>query len=358
MILPIPKILLLKSFRSFGFPKVLPLNYTFLISTACNSRCKTCRIYKQKHHELSLDEWEKILKSFGHSPFWITLTGGEPFLNPNLVDLCRKIFTLCQPHILTIPTNSLLWKTIPKKTETILKRAEKTQVILNLSLDGVGSKHDQIRGVKGSFIAFQKNYCLLKKLKNKYPNLTLGIHSVISRFNAKDANNLFDYVFSLAPDQYITEIAEQRVELDTVGLKITPSFQEYSKAINPLIQKLSAKKFKKLSKITEAFRLEYYDFVKRWLKAEKIQMKDYAGWASCEIASWGEVWPSCIHGINFGNLRNVNYDFSKIWFGKKAQNFRKKYKRCPESFPLANAFYTNALMHFPTLINVAKRILK
>jgi len=358
MIRILPRILAIKSFRLFGFPKVLPLNYTLLISTQCNSRCKTCNIWKQKHNELKIGEWKKTLQSLGASPFFVTISGGEPFLAPHLVDLCCLVFQICQPNVLTIPTNSLLWRVIPKKVEAILKLAEKTKVVINLSLDGVGESHDETRGIKGSFAAFEKNYQNLSKLKKNYQNLTIGIHSVISKFNVKDADELFDYAFSLEPDQYITEIAEERAELGTVGLSITPSYQEYSKAINGLTRRLRKRKFKGLAKITKAFRLEYYQFVKKWLKGEKTRMKDYAGWASCEISSWGEVWPSCIDAINLGNLRDVNCDFAKIWFGQKAQKFRKEYQNKPESFPLANAFYSSSLFDLKTMTKVFSHTLE
>jgi MoaA/NifB/PqqE/SkfB family radical SAM enzyme len=357
MIKLLPKILITKSFRFLGSPKVLPFNYTLLISTKCNARCKTCNIFKQKHDELTINEWGEILKSLGNSPFWVTISGGEPFLSPHLVDLCQLIFQRCQPTILTIPTNSLPWKLIPKRTEKILKSAQRTKAVINLSLDGIGEKHDEIRGVKGNFEAFEKTYRNLKKLKGRHQNLMVGVHSVISKFNVQNAEELFDFVFSLNPDQYITEVAEERAELDTIGSPITPSYKEYSQVIDSLITRIKGKTFKGLARITEAFRLEYYDFAKKWLKGEKIGMKDYAGWASGEITSWGEVWPSCIHGINFGNLREVNYDFPKIWFGKKAQEFRRKYQNKPESFPLANAFYSSALFDLKTMVKVALNIL-
>lgn len=357
MIKLILKTLLLRSFRAFGFPKVLPINLTILISTVCNSRCLTCNIWKQKHNDLTLEEWEKVFLSLGKTPYWLTISGGEPFLPPHLADLAILAYKYCRPKIINIPTNSLLVDKVEKDVEKILKSCPKTRLIINLSLDGVGAKHDQIRGVPGNFLKVMENYRRLKKIQKKYPHLTLGLHSVVSKFNIDHLPGLADFALSLNPDQYITEIAEQRAELDTVGLPITPSDQEYAKTINNLIKCIKAKNFQRLAKISEAFRLEYYDFVKKWLKGEKITLKDYAGWASAEITSWGEVWPSCMKGIGFGNLRQTNYNFPKIWFGQKAQKFRKEYKNKPESFPLANAFYTNALFNFPTLAKVLRNLL-
>ena len=160
------------------------------------------------------------------------------------------------------------------------------------------------------------------------------------------------------PITFITEIAEERVELDTVGLDITPSFEKYSKAINLVCDEIKSRKYSGLSAITESFRLEYYNFVKQWRQGKTIRMKDFAGWASCQISSWGEVWPSCIGGIPLGNLRDVNYDFKSIWFSKKSNQIRKRLKSGNESFPLANAFYSNALCNYGVFARVLLNVFK
>ena len=46
----------------------------------------------------------------------------------------------------------------------------------------------------------------------------------------------------LKPDSYITEIAEERVELDTVGLGITPTVERYTVAIDTLLESMRDQK--------------------------------------------------------------------------------------------------------------------
>jgi hypothetical protein len=53
-----------------------------------------------------------------------------------------------------------------------------------------------------------------------------------------------------------------------------------------------------------------------------------------------------------GNLRDVDYDFRKIWFSKAADNFRKSVKHRECYCPLANSSYTNMLLDFETLARV------
>ncbi|MEM3593090.1 MAG: 4Fe-4S cluster-binding domain-containing protein, partial [Candidatus Jordarchaeaceae archaeon] len=112
-------------FRNFGIPVLLPLNYTLGVTYRCNSKCKTCNIWKiqqriKPEQELSLSEWEMTLKDIGESPFWITLTGGEPFLRKDLTELVEIIDDYCRPKIINIPTNGILWRIIPRSVEEIL----------------------------------------------------------------------------------------------------------------------------------------------------------------------------------------------------------------------------------------------
>jgi MoaA/NifB/PqqE/SkfB family radical SAM enzyme len=348
---------LYKTFRSTGYPKLLPINFTILISTSCNSRCLSCNIWKQIHNDLSLSEWKKVLKSIGGSPFWFTISGGEPFLQPHLKHLAVSIDKICRPGVINIPTNSLKVEKIQRDVDFIASRVN-SQLIINLSLDGVGDKHDYLRGVKGNFEKFVQNYKNLTKLKTKHKNLTVGIHSVISKNNVDHLPKLIDYAYSLKPDQYITEIAEERVELDTVGLDITPESKDYDKAIDYLLKKMKTDPQAGFSKITQSFREQYYQFVKDWRAGKEINITDYSGWASCEITSWGEVWPSCVSGITLGNVRKENFDFKKVWFSDRAKTIRHQIKDINTSFPLANAFYTNSLHNYHLLFQVFKNFLK
>lgn len=354
----LPKIPLYNLAYYFGWPKILPLNYTIIISTFCDSRCKTCNVWREQHEELTLGEWEKVLKSLGKSPFWVTISGGEPFIQPHLADLAAMICQICEPAILNIPTNSTVYRITPEKLESILKKTRKTQVIINLSLDGVGQKHDEIRRTYKNFEYFEENFRNLKALQKNYDNLTIGIHSVISKFNVDSAQELFDYALGLKPDQYITEIAEERKELGTQGLAITPNYEEYSRVIDDLINRIQKRRFKGVAKITESFRVRYYQMVKEWLKERKQIIPCFAGVASCQISSWGEVWPCCIRGDKMGDLREVNYDFKKAWWNKDAERIRHSIKNQECECPLANASYTNMLMHLPTLSNVGLRVLR
>lgn len=342
-------------FRRFGVPKMMPLNLTLSPSTRCNSRCLTCNIWKKRENELTLEEWDKVLRSLGRTPYWFTLSGGEPFMYRHLVELAQLAYDHCRPGIINIPTNSLLYRQIPAQVGRIAHYCRDSQVIINLSLDGVGEKHDHIRGAPGNFEKFEITYRALRELD--LPNLNIGIHSVISNLNVDDVTELFDYAFGLKPDSYITEIAEERVELGTVGLGITPSAERYAGAIDQLVARVEGNKFHGLARITEAFRLEYYRLVKRILVEKRQVIGCYAGWASAQIYADGTVWPCCVRADNMGRLRDYDYDFRAIWFSSEADRIRRSIYNKECHCPLANAGYTNMLHHLPTLLKVGWRVI-
>jgi MoaA/NifB/PqqE/SkfB family radical SAM enzyme len=346
-----------KAYRSFGHPQMLPLNITISPSPKCNSRCLTCNIWMKRENELTLDEWDKVLASLGNAPYWFTISGGEPLMYPGIVELAKLAYHHNKPGIINIPTNAIL-KSGPERVEQILSACPDTQVIINLSLDGIGEKHDIIRGVPGNFEKFEERLAQYFELRESYSNLTVGIHSVISVFSVGHLDELISYADRSGADQFITEIAEPRIELDTVGLPITPDPESYGQAIDRLIQYVESKQFTGLARITEAFRVEYYKLVKRILEEEDQVINCYAGWASTQIYADGTVWPCCVRADNLGNLRDHNYDFKEIWFGEAIKEVRRSIAAKECYCPLANASYTNMLLDGPTLSRVGSKFIK
>lgn len=350
----VPNIPQYKLFRKYNYPKLLPLNLTVSITYRCNSRCKTCNIWNKKTNEFATDEFDKTFASIGKSPYWLTISGGEPFLRDDIVEICISAYNHFKPGIINIPTNGIMYKIIPKKVKEIIENCKETQIIVNLSIDGIGEKHDYIRNAKDNFKKALKTYEALRALD--YPNFNLGIHTVISKYNVNDIPQIYYYFQEKNPDSYITEIAEERVELDTIGSGITPSLEDYTKAIDFLISMVKQGKYSGVSKITQAFRLEYYNHVKRVLKEKQQILPCYAGFTSAQIAPDGDVWVCCIRADPIGNLRDVDYDFKKVWFSNNAFKHRESIKNKECYCPLANAHYTNMLCDLGTLIKVGMKL--
>ena len=343
-------------FRLVGWPTKLPLNLTLSISYKCNSRCKTCNVYKKEATELSLKEWTKVFESLGESPFWVTISGGEPFLRSDLSEIVESLYDQCHPEIINIPTNGILNERIPKIVERIALHCGEAQVVINVSIDEIEENHDEIRGIPGNFEKTMKTLSALKSIN--LPNLSVGIHTVISKYNVVRIPAIYQHLNSLNPDSYITEIAEEREELNTIHSGITPEHGDYTNAVDFLCKALKKDHFNKVGKITRAFRLEYYRLVKQILREQRQVIPCYAGFASAQIAPDGNVWMCCIKAKSIGSLRDVDYDFKKVWLSGRAEELRQEIKGGGCYCPLANASYTNMLHNIRTLCRVGWNLIK
>lgn len=353
----LPKIAKMQASYVLGKPLALPMNLTISVSYRCNSRCKTCNVWQRPNDDFTIEEYNKTFESIGHAAYWFTFSGGEPTLRKDLPEMVEAAYRHCRPGIINIPTNGIQDKIIPGRIERVLQAAPTSEVIINLSLDGIGEKHDIVRGVKGNFERAMRTYAGLKALKGRYKNFTLGVHTVISNFNVDEFDNIYHYVHDvLKPDSFISEIAEERVELDTVGMGITPPLQKYQPVIERLQADIRASEFNGVSRITQSFRDRYYDIVKRTLVEKRQIIPCLAGIASAQIAPNGDVWTCCIRAESVGNLRDHNYDFGATWRTTKADELRRSIKAGECYCPLANASYTNMLCHVPTLTSVALEV--
>lgn len=354
--------LLAKSFyynlsKNFSFlPLLMPINITTSITFKCNSRCKTCNVWRREVNEFTLEEFDKTFKNIGKGPYWFTLSGGEPFLRKDITEICESIYKNCHPKIINIPTNGILYDIIPQKVKEICESVPHCKIVINLSIDGVGEKHDQIRGVKGNYEKAMRVYAALKNLN--MPNLTVGIMTVISKYNMGDLPEIWEEVKKLNPDSYVTEIAEEREELLNLNSGITPSPEEYKKAAEFLKEKIISHNFKGFSKIIQGFRLNYYELTEKILEEKKQVIPCMAGLASAHIAPDGDVWFCCIQAKAIGNLREENYNLKKIWQNKKAALLRKEIKNGLCYCPMANASYTNILCNIKKLFQVAIYLLR
>lgn len=92
--------------------------------------------------------------------FDISFCGGEPFLVPYLQDFVDATEKECPGSFKAITTNGLL-------TGNILAFVRKNQRLnfkINISLDGIGGMHDSIRGIDGAFDKVIKTVLGIKKL--------------------------------------------------------------------------------------------------------------------------------------------------------------------------------------------------
>jgi len=339
--------------RSASF-RPAPLNLTFSVSYRCNARCRTCNVWKKRVDDLSLDEYKRLFDGIGRNLYWATFSGGEPFLRPDLPDIVLECVARCGASLINIPTNGLLQKRVIDGVRRMSQGAPEARFIINFSLDGIGKRHDELRGVPGNYDRLRATYEELKACQ--LPNVTLGIHAVVSKHNVTEIPALRAHARAVfAPDSFITEVAEERLELDTIGEDITPTPSEYAPVVDDLLTDLDANPARGIAGLTQAFRREYYKLAHQTLLEQRQVLPCYAGIASAHVAPNGDVWTCCTRAESIGNLREHDFDFMKVWRSHRGEELRDSIRRGECSCPLANAAYSSMLCEPAVLARVGVR---
>ncbi|MCB1153350.1 radical SAM protein, partial [bacterium] len=174
-----------------------PVYVTLFVTAKCDARCPHCfyipRIENSKAIEdLSCDEIERIARTM--PPFYkLLLSGGEPFLRPDLPRVCRAFADHCDTRQITIPTNALHPVRIERQ---VREMADDGRVLweIALSIDGVGEMHDEIRCVPGAFARLTETFERLRNLATHVDNLVVRFNITVSRRNQDRLLDILDHV--------------------------------------------------------------------------------------------------------------------------------------------------------------------
>jgi MoaA/NifB/PqqE/SkfB family radical SAM enzyme len=362
-----PKTLAYRAARARLVRAPAPMTLTFSITNACQSRCKTCNIWRlypdhlqDPRDELTIDEFERIFASIGPLYFF-NFSGGEPFLRPDMPEIAELAVEYLKPAILHTPTNAIATDRVLGHTRRILEmlraRGLRTPFTVKPSLDGLGCQHDEIRGVEGNWEKLLATVEGLQGLEREFDNLHVEIGTVVSNFNKHNLDEIEDFVHGMGVQSYRNEIAEQREEFFNLGDPITPSAEEYGQLMREFAAKVRANMASKrpLARLTESLRLVYYDVAARTVKENRQVIPCYAGISNAHITPTGQVWPCCVLGYAkpLGELREADLDFWTVWRSPEADQVRRGVRAGECACPLANQAYSNIVCHTPSLMKAA-----
>lgn len=353
--------------KSYVYKKY-PVELTYFVTSRCNFKCKHCFYWKEiankKLDELSLNEVDKITKNMPRL-LRLLISGGEPFLREDLPEICKSFYDHTKVLHITIPTNASKPELIEKNTEKILKNCPGAFINVSLSLDALGKKRDEIVQTIGSFEKFEETYKRLNKLKKLHQNLGVGVITTMSSENQKDLLKIYDY-------------ATKELKVDNFGFNVVRGTPK-----NPIIKEIDLKYFKYITKkilegteeedcgimkfhffkIYLAKRALLYKLFYKVYAENEYQIPCYSGTIRGVINEYGEVFPCenfMYNGseLSFGNLRDANYNFNKLWISKQSEKIKDHIKKtkcfCTHECDLT----TNILFNSRLLPKLLREMLK
>lgn len=329
---------MLRRFFAFGKKALFPeRGLIFQITNRCDSHCLMCFKWKELNKglkfELSLKEIETLTKQLGNVNS-VTLGGGEPFLRTDLPDICRLFEENCGTKHFGIPTNALRPTQICNMVESCLNLTA-ANFTIGLSIDGVGSLHDEIRGVIGNFDRLNSTY----KQLSKNCNIEISANTTISNKNVRSLPYIIDFVSQKMPlvKQHTFEVIRGSFNENN----IPPSIIEYEKVIG--LEKNPIYKY-------------YHLKVLETLKKCRQVVPCKAGLNMAVIDAVGNVFP-CEGLPAVGNIRKQAY--GEIWQSGNWKAAKEKIKNggcyCTHICFLMPSIYASKFELIKLLIYRAKK---
>ncbi len=160
-------------------PKARISRANIAVTFRCNHQCFMCGIWrdngKQKaQKELTPSEIGQIVQNNGL--LWVSLTGGEPFLNKDIKWILAVAMLHCR--LVSIVSNGSQPELIEECVKGALRRSGGSLLVFSVSLEGTKYEHDAITGVKGSYDKVIDTIERLKKINDN--RLLLGIEYLLS----------------------------------------------------------------------------------------------------------------------------------------------------------------------------------
>ena len=306
-----------------GKPEALSLE----ITRRCIAKCVMCNIWRMPTSAPELDarDWLKLLEAPLLSELKeLDITGGEPFLRRDIVELLlgigkRKATHLRQLSSVAITTNGFLTDKVLANVEAVIAPLEMAGVSLVFAcgFDAVGATHDRIRNYNGGWEKLHATLQGLIALRNRFPRLVLGIKTTVTRYNIDELDRICRYaddhqLFTIISPYIITANRYANLERDDALAFSTRDIDKLRHFYR-----------------TGRFRWRYFgDELLRYLDTGRMHKPCSAGFNYFFIRSTGELYCCPIIDELLGNIRESPLE--KLVRGAKASSFRRNILKFPE----------------------------
>jgi len=288
-----------------------PYKLTYAITYRCHFRCGMCNIWKRDPgSELSVPEIRRFFqKSGGFS--WVNLSGGEIFMRKDLLDIVRVVDHDCPGvYTLNFPTNGYHTDLVVGTVREILSSCTIPRLAVTVSLDGPSEMHDRIRNTPGAWRRAIHTFRDLMTMRSHRFKVYFGM-----TLQDENADAFDETVRSVR-----TQIPSIRAEDFHINVLHT-SNHYYANAGEGIQDRQRIKA--SLCRVRQSRRSGGgpVDFLeRRYQRMAEDYLETGSRPVSCQALSAslfmdpeGRVYPCTIFDRPLGNVRDVEYDITRLW---------------------------------------------
>lgn len=327
-----------------------PCKMNLNLTLRCNLNCAMCfqlkggqhipssRTWYEKSRELPVETWANLFEQVSSFRPWIYLSGGEPLLYPQFMELVREARE--RKLNLQVQTNG----TLLAEVADFLVKAGVVEV--NISLDGPPEVHDAIRGVPGTFQKLKEGIEALLAARARYrsPTPFIAVNYTVSRANLKTLPEMVPLAVELGVEtmqiQHTTFnspevvachnnfLSPERVEKLGLDLAFPSIFErEYyqSEIISTDIPLLKASITRARRMAKDKLNLTFFPLLPAELLSAYYLDLDYPFGQSCDFF-WKtlRIFPDGTHSpcLNFKAGNIAQDSLAELWNGPRIQSLR------------------------------------
>ena len=297
------------------------------ITHHCIAKCVMCNIWKIPRDVpiLSIDDWIRFLASDFFSDLReLDVTGGEPFVRKDLVDLFIGICELKQSNLkalksIAVTTNGFLTRRVLGYTEKILQRLgdRNIDLVMVCAMDAIGEVHEKIRNYKDAWLRVNETIDGLKRLREKFPNLIIGLKTTILPVNVGELEDIARYADSHGLFTIISPCIITKARYLNYDHANDLAFTRED--IGEMINFYTSQRFK------WSF---HGDRLVQYLKTGTMKKPCSCGFNYFFVRSTGELYLCPLIDVGLGNIKDI--PVRDLFFSERASHIRLKIGRYPE----------------------------
>jgi MoaA/NifB/PqqE/SkfB family radical SAM enzyme len=339
-----------------------PAVISLAVTNRCNSHCVMCNIWKVTRDIPDIRGLElpgrEIIDLLSDSLFSdlveLDITGGEPHLRDDLVDIVQAIIKLknnSMPGLksLIITSNGFLNKRVIANYRRILSslNGKNIDLVSVTSLDGVGETHDRIRGTAGAFKMVSETIRGLLALKQEYPYFITGIKTTIIPQNVNDLDDILAFASS-----------GNMFHIISPALFTAARFRNMDAKDRLALEPAALKKVRDFYGREELSRSYFYATARQFLASGRKPWICSAMYNYAFIDFDGRVYPCEVIPEAIGNVKEQK--FPDIWNGRAARQWRGKIgkleccRTCHEPGAIRYSAFTGGLSYLKFLLKLGK----
>jgi MoaA/NifB/PqqE/SkfB family radical SAM enzyme len=331
-----------------------PRFLTYTVTFGCNARCTMCDSWRKScSDDLEIGEIESVFRQLPTLDA-VRLTGGEPFVRKDLVDIASLARVHMRPLQLHVTTNGFLTERIVAFAE---QRPRDLPLHLLVSIDDTAAEHDRIRGRRGSYTDAVRTLHELAPRQREL-GLRLSVNQTLLGGGSLDAYRrlraeLKDFGITthqvvFAYDESATYSVDAEIDVAPRDAGVYPSFGEFERGeLLELLDELDADAAHLPASVRLAKRYYLQGLRERLVERRATTNPPCVALsAHLRIFPNGDV-PTCqFNSRVIGNLRQQSFD--EVWHGEAALRQRAWVDACAgcwaECEVIPSALYTGDLV--------------